>query len=185
MIIRMKELRKKRVKNKIIKAIKQGAIFIYPTDTIYGLGCNAKNQESVKKIREIKQSQKPFSIIAPSKQWIYKNFKAKKSYIQKLPGPFTFIVRPNKKILPKEINLKSKNMGIRIPNHPFSKIIQESKTPFITTSVNKTGEIPVTNPKKIPKNTLKQIDIIIDDGKLESKPSTVIDITGKIAKILR
>ena len=72
----------------IVKRINAGEVFIYPTDTIYGIGCDATNEGSVKSIRIVKQRfDKPFSVIAPSKQWILKNFEANKSFIDKLPGP--------------------------------------------------------------------------------------------------
>ncbi|MDD5331981.1 MAG: L-threonylcarbamoyladenylate synthase [Candidatus Nanoarchaeia archaeon] len=174
-------------KNRIVKDIREGKIFIYPTDTIYGLGCNALDREAVSKIRGIKEREnKPFSVIAPSKKWIFDNFKANKSYIDKLPGPFTFVVKMNKKgIVAENVNLKSNTLGVRIPNHIFSVLVQEAKVPFITTSVNISGKKPINSVKEIPKKILKNVDIIIDEGTLNNNPSTVIDLTGKTAKILR
>ncbi len=169
----------------IIKHIKNGSIFIYPTDTIYGLGCNALNEASVKKIRQIKESEKPFSIIAHDKAWLYRNFEVKKHYIQRLPGPFTFILKQKKRIFPYEVNLGLDTIGIKIPNHPFTRLIQKANVPFITTSVNKTGSKPITDVKKIPKSILKEVDIIIDNGPLTNNPSVIIDLTGKIARIIR
>jgi len=167
----------------IVKRIKTGDVFIYPTDTIYGLGCNAIIEESVNRIREIKKSDKPFSIIAPSKQWIYKNLEVKnKSYIKKLPGSYTFILKTKKEIIARNVNLGMKTLGVRIPNHDFTKFI---KVPFVTTSVNLTGKKPITDIKNISRKILNKVDIVIDDGILDNKPSTVIDLTEKIPKILR
>ncbi len=179
-----KHIKFKNLRKTITKKIKSGSIFIYPTDTIYGLGCNALNSESVSKIRAIKRTTKPFSVIAPSKQWIYRNFKVKnKNYIRKLPGSFTFVLESKKRnIVSKETNLNLKTLGIRIPKHDFTKFI---KVPFITTSVNLTGNKPIISVKKVPKKILKEVDIVIDDGILDNKPSTVIDLTEKIPKILR
>ena len=168
----------------IINHIRKGYIFIYPTDTIYGLGCNALNENSVKKIREIKKSEKPFSIIAHDKSWIYRNFDVKKQYIQRLPGPFTFILKQRKQLLPYEVNLGLDTIGIRIPDHPFTKFIQKAGVPFITTSVNKTGNEPIKEIKKIPKSISKAVDIVIDNGELTNNPSIVIDLTNKIARIV-
>ncbi|MBI4448176.1 threonylcarbamoyl-AMP synthase [Candidatus Woesearchaeota archaeon] len=171
----------------LTKSIKEGKIIIYPTDTIYGLGCDATNQEAIKKIREIKQrSTQPLSIIAPSKEWISKHFKIKKAYIDKLPGPFTYILNPKKNSpLPKEVNPETGKIGIRIPNHPITKMIQKANKPFITTSVNISGEKPATSIGEIDKKILNKVDLIIDAGTIDNKPSTIIDLTEKIPKIIR
>lgn len=169
----------------IAKRIKAGSVFIYPTDTIYGLGCNALNPESVSKIREIKERfDKPFSIIAPSKQWVTNNFKVSKSFIDKLPGPFTYILEPKKpNLVCREV--ATGNIGVRIPDHPFTKVVQKAKVPFVTTSVNVTGKKPYLDIKKIPRLITNKVDYIIDGGVLDNPPSTVIDMTGKLPKILR
>lgn len=171
----------------ILKAIREGKVIIYPTDTIYGIGCDAKNTDSVLKIREMKQRdlEKPFSVIAQSKRWILSNFDVNESYIDKLPGPFTFIIRAKKgKLVSNHVAKDSSTLGVRIPDHPFTRIVQKSNTPFVTTSVNVSGEKPVTEVSRIPNKIAKRVDIIIDAGRLDNKPSTVIDLTGRIAKII-
>ncbi len=172
---------------KIVKAIKEGKIIIYPTDTIYGLGCDAQNTKAVLKIRMIKdrESEKPFSIIAQSKQWIYQNFEVNSAYIRKLPGPFTFILRAKKTKLVSNYVTKNVNiLGIRIPDHPFTKLIQKARTPFISTSVNLSGKKPITSIKNIPKKIFREVDLIIDGGKLQNPPSIIIDLTGNIPRII-
>ncbi|MFH0797882.1 MAG: L-threonylcarbamoyladenylate synthase [Candidatus Woesearchaeota archaeon] len=169
----------------IAKKIKVGSVFIYPTDTIYGLGCDALNPEAVNRIRDIKERfDKPLSVIAPSKQWITDNFKVSKSFIDKLPGPFTYVMEPKKSnLVCKEVT--KGNIGVRIPDHPFTKIVQKAKLPFVTTSVNVTGKKPYLDIKKIPRSITSKVDFIIDGGILDNPPSTVIDMTGKLPKILR
>lgn len=179
-IIKLEELKERHIVNNIGK----GKIFIYPTDTIYGLGCDATNEKAVKKVREIKQSKKPFSVIAQSKQWIYKNFDARKSYIRKLPGPFTFILKMKKRIVPESVT-GSESLGVRIPRHPFIKTIQKAKKPFITTSVNLSGNKPIIKIEEIPEEILSKVDLVIDAGTLDNSPSTIIDLTGKIARIVK
>ncbi len=170
----------------VVKRIKRGDIFIYPTDTIYGIGCNALLPEAVKRIREIKKrTDKPFSIIAPSKAWIEKHFKINKAYLEKLPGPFTYILKPKKKeLFGKEVS-KFETVGVRIPDHKFTRFVEKSGVPFITTSVNFSGQEPATAIKKIPKEIIEQVDIVIDDGILDNNPSTVLDLTKSIPRILR
>ncbi len=166
---------------KIIQNIKQGKIFIYPTDTIYGIGCDATNIPAVGKIREIKlrDKNKPFSIIAPSIKWIRQNLIIPENLdIKKyLPGPYTMIL---KKINPLFLNhvSSSDSLGVRIPNSDFCDIIRSSNLPFITTSVNLSGEPFATQISEIPDKIKKQVDVIIDKGILTGKPSTLI-VDGK------
>lgn len=161
---------------KLIEAIKDGNIFIYPTDTIYGIGCNALNEESVKKIKEIKtrDKDKPLSIIAPSKDWIYKNLIADKSRVDKyLPGKYTLILRKkNSKFLSHVSNTET--LGVRIPQHEFTSLIAEAGVPFITTSVNLAGEKAITSLEEIKPEILEKVDILINAGTLEGTPSTII-----------
>ncbi len=163
--------------------IECGAVFIYPTDTIYGIGCNALDSAAVKKIREIKKrDQKPFSVIAPSKEWIERNCEIDKKYLKKLPGKYTLILKiKNKECIAPEVS-KGK-LGVRIPKHEISKLVEKLGFPIVTTSVNLSGENPTTSLKTLKKEIEKMVDFAIDEGKLEGKPSKVIDMTTK--KILR
>ncbi len=150
-------------------------IFIYPTDTIYGIGCNAKNKKLVERIREIKnRDQKPFSIIAPSFSYIIKNCEADLSMLRKyLPGQYTLILRKRNKNFLNHVS-NSEYIGIRIPKHPIKKFLQKTGNPIITTSVNISGEKPANRIEEINKEILEKVEIIIDDGKLSGKPSKII-----------
>lgn len=167
-------------------AILAGKVFIYPTDTIYGLGCNAENKEAVNKIKQIKirDSDKPLSIIAPSIEWIEENLiiddELKFSLNKYLPGPYTLIL---KKKNPNFLSWVSNNdsLGVRIPNNDFCRQIQETGIPFITTSVNLSKEAPLLKIKDIKPKIKDKVDFIIpakDDKELSGKPSTLI-INGK------
>ena len=96
-----------------------GSIFIYPTDTIYGIGCDAENKKLVNKIRAIKhRDTKPLSIIAPSIDYILKNCEVDKKIVSKfLPGPYTLILKKKDKNFLKHVS-ETESIGIRIPNHP-------------------------------------------------------------------
>ncbi len=157
------------------KSILSGKIFIYPTDTIYGLGCNAEDEQAVEKIKQIKtrDRDKPLSIIAPSKEWIKQNCIVEVELDKYLPGPYTLIL---KKKNPNFLNQVSPTeyIGIRIPACSFSNQVKQAKVPFITTSVNLSGEAFVTSIKEIPKQILEKADIVIDEGKLNGRPSTLI-----------
>ncbi len=170
----------------IIKRIHFGEIFIYPTDTVYGLGCDATNEGSAKSIRVIKQRyDKPFSVIAPNKLWITRNFNVPKSFVEKLPGPFTYVIQTRKHNIVAPAVAHGDKIGVRIPSHKFTEMIQRSRKPFVSTSVNLTGEAPYTDIKRIPREILDSVDVVIDAGKLDNKPSTVLDLTGALPRILR
>ena len=169
----------------IIQKILQGKIFIYPTDTVYGLGCNAENKESVEKIRQIKErDNKPLSIIAPSVNWIKNNCKIsekEKNLIEKyLPGPYTLILeKKNPEFLNHVSDLSS--LGIRIPDCDFSKYVEKAGIPFITTSVNLSGQPFLLSLNDLKENIKNQVDIIIpgNENKMTGKPSSLI-INGEI-----
>ena len=164
-------------------------IFIYPTDTIYGIGCDAKNEELVNKIRKIKQRHEtPFSVIAPDKEWIKENCEISqnaKFYLNKLPGPYTLILKlKNKQAIANNVSFSS-TIGVRIPAHPITKIISKLKIPIITTSVNLSGDKFMTSLDDLNQEIKSQIDAIIYEGPIKCKPSTVIDLSQDKEKILR
>lgn len=167
-------------KQEFYKRIKAGKIFIYPTDTIYGIGCDATNAEAVKKIREIKErTQSPFSVMAQSKKWIKENCEiGKKRVLWKLPGKYTIIFKlENKNAVAKEVNHGMSSLGVRIPKHWASKIAKETNLPIITTSVNKQGEEYLKAIDELPLEIKAHIDFAIDEGKIEGSPSTLINTT--------
>ena len=163
--------------------ILSGKIFIYPTDTIYGLGCNAENKEAVEKIKQIKtrDKNKPLSVIAPSTKWIKQNCVVDVKLDEYLPGPYTLILRKKNQNFLNQVS-PTEFMGIRIPACPFSMQVKQAGVPFITTSVNLSGEPFATDIKEIPKQILKKADFIIDQGKLNGRPSTLIKDGKKIER---
>jgi len=168
-------------KKEILEAIKNGKIFIYPTDTIYGIGGDATNADSVKKIREIKQRDiKPFSVIAPSMKWIEDNCflnENSKEQLKKLPGPYTFFLNlKNKKCVSEEVNPLNNSVGIRIPKHWFADFVKESGVPFITTSVNLSGKSFMTKLEDLNNEIKNSVDYIIYEGENAGKESEKIDL---------
>lgn len=156
------------------KEILAGKIFIYPTDTIYGIGCNALNKASVEKIREIKKrDKKPFSVIAPSFSWISENCIIDLDIKKYLPGPYTIILKKKDRNFLPWIS-ETETIGVRIPNNEFTKKIQEAGVPFVTTSVNISGENPANKIEEISNEMLEQVDFVFNSGGLSGKPSTLI-----------
>lgn len=175
-------------KEKFLEKIRQGAVFIYPTDTIYGIGANALNRESVRKIRKAKNRYKmPFSVIAPSKEWIKENCEVNKNiekWLKKLPGPYTLILKlKNKDAVEKEVNKRLKTLGVRIPKHWTSSIAKELQIPIITTSANVAGKEFMTSLEELDSKIKNKTDFMINEGEIKGHPSTIVDLTKKDLKI--
>lgn len=169
---------------KMIELIKNGSIFIYPTDTIYGIGCNALDAEAVNRIKQLKgrDSNKPLSIIAPSKEWITDKLIADNNLIDKyLPGAYTLILKKKNQDFLSHISSLD-TLGVRIPNHEFTQLIQKANVPFITTSVNLAGEKPASSLTDIKLEILEQVDIIINGETLSGIPSIIILPNGEELK---
>lgn len=179
-----------REKDHWLNKLRQGAIVMYPTDTIYGLGCDATNQKAVEKIRLAKQrEEKPFSIIAPSKEWITENCiitLAVEQALDKLPGPYTLLLNlKNQTAIAKAVT-NSETVGVRIPNHWWAEIVKEFGKPFVTTSVNLSGEPHAVSPWKTSYKLKAHIDFAIEDGDKTGPASKIIDCTGsEIKEIVR
>ncbi len=162
-----------------------GKIFVYPTDTIYGIGCNAMDSGVVRRIREIKGSSRPFSVIAPSKGWIRQSLLVTHGdFLGKLPGPYTLIFRKRNPDFLSAAS-ESDSLGVRIPRHTFSELVTEAGIPFITTSANLSGQDVARSPTEVPGQIRKTADFLIDAGVLDNPPSRVIDLTSGEPRVLR
>ena len=183
--------KKEFLKGDFAKKIEQGAVFIYPTDTIYGIGCDATNKRAVARIRKTKgRGNKPFSVVAPSKTWILKNCAVKKAYrrfLDKLPGRYALIIHlKNRDAVAKNVvSVIGNTIGVRIPKHWFSGVAKKINRPVVTTSVNKSGKPFMTCVEDADKNILKKVDFLIYEGGKAGKPSIIIDLTGEKAKIIK
>ena len=176
-------------KPSIIDAITRGAVFIHPTDTIYGIGCNAQLSSAVKKVRKLKaRASNPFSVIAPSLGWIHENCivtKEAEEWLEKLPGPYTLILKLKNNCVAKNVNSGLSTLGIRIPNHWIRKLVEEAEVPVVTTSVNKSNEEYMTSLEDLDPSTKGGIDFLVYEGIKEGKPSKIIDLTKDVRVIER
>lgn len=182
-----KFLKSSKLQAKLIGSLKRGGIIIYPTDTIYGIGCDARFKKSVNRIAKAKKrkSRQPFSIIVPSIKWIKTNTYLPKyavKFLKKLPGPYTFILKSKPSIK----KLASKGLiGVRIPKSKFCDFIRKNNILLITTSVNQSGQPPIQSIKELPSHFKKISEFVINTGKLGSKPSIMINLNGKRPKTIR
>jgi len=165
----------------IVEKIKKGKIFIYPTDTIYGIGCDASNSSAVDKVKEIKvrDKDKPLSVIAPSIDWIKEHCVVDSGLdLNKyLPGAYTVILKKKDPEFLKSVS-SGDSLGVRIPDSEFCDIIRSSGLPFVTTSVNLSGELFAVEIGEVSPDILEKVDVVIDEGKLSGHPSTLV-VDGK------
>ena len=181
--------------NLIVKSLQNGGIIIYPTDTVYGLGCDISNARAVEKlchIKGIKSGKHQFSFIFSDISEASKYVKNLSTPIFKLmkkslPGPFTFILEASSAV-PKILKVKKKTIGIRIPDNAIpTTIVRQLENPIITTSIKDEDEIIeyTTDPELIYEDFKHQVDIVIDGGMGKNIASTVVDCTQEEIKIIR
>jgi tRNA threonylcarbamoyl adenosine modification protein (Sua5/YciO/YrdC/YwlC family) len=175
--------------------LRDGGVIIYPTDTVYGLGCDIHNNSAIEKIawlKGVRADKANFSFIVSdlsnlSNYTRFVNndvFKLMKSL---LPGPYTFILHASSNV-PKILKTKKKTVGIRIPdNNIILDIVRELGNPILTTSIHDSDDIIdyTTDPELIHDNFKDRVDLVIDGGFGGNIPSTVIDCTGDIPTIIR
>ncbi|MFL0354373.1 L-threonylcarbamoyladenylate synthase [Xanthomarina sp. GH4-25] len=179
---------------KVVKVLKAGGLIIYPTDTVYGLGCdinNVKALERVARIKNVKLEKSNFSFICEDlsnlsdyvKQIDTTTFKILK---RALPGPYTFIL-PGAKSLPHPFK-KKKTVGIRVPNNKIAiEIVKQLGNPIISTSIHDEDEVLeyTTDPELIYEKWQNLVELVIDAGYGDNQASTVIDLSEEEPIIVR
>jgi len=172
------------------KAINNGAIVIFPTDTVYGLGCNPYNHDAVLSIYEIKKRKKtkPFPVIGYSKKELEKiaefNSLEEKIAEKFWPGPITLILKIKDKEIQKSLDLEGK-IAVRVPNNQCVLALLKECKLLVGTSANISGTTPFNDPKECDKN-LSGYDLLIDGGIISSQgESTIVEIENNDVKILR
>lgn len=180
-IIAFEELKAR--KYELIGKIIRGEMFIYPTDTIYGLGCDATNFAAVYRLRELKKRPiQPLSIIPPSIEWVYENCEINDEIEKELailPGPYTIILRLKNRLAVASNVSYMDTIGIRIPDHKIVEFLSEIKRPIISTSVNISNEPFMKDLNDLDDNFKMSVSFIIYEGPLLGKPSKIIDLVSK------
>ncbi len=179
----------------VVDCLRQGGVIIYPTDTVYAIGCDLHQIKAVQRVAQIKgirPEKANFSLICddlsnisdltkPFSTSVYKTMK------KALPGPFTFILNANNNV-PKLFQSRKKTIGIRIPdNSIIREVVKELGNPIISTSVYDDDEIVgyTTDPELIHDKYQSVVDIVIDGGNGDNEASTVVDCTGSEMVVLR
>ena len=179
----------------IVKCLEDGGIIIYPTDTIYGIGCdifNAKAVERICQLKGVKPKKVNLSFVCYDLSHL-SDFTTQfdksvyKLMSRNLPGPFTFILNANNTV-PKLFKSSKKTVGVRVPDNNIPRaIVQALGRPILTTSLKHEDEVLeyMTDPELIYEKYYKLVDIVIDGGFGDNEPSTVVDCTKSNWEIVR
>jgi tRNA threonylcarbamoyl adenosine modification protein (Sua5/YciO/YrdC/YwlC family) len=180
-----------RLIRKAVEVLNDGGIIVYPTDTVYGIGCDLFNKRAIEKIYEIKKrsAKQPFSFVCSdlsdiSQYAVVSNYTYK---IMKhfLPGPYTFILGASR-LVPKILLPKRKTVGIRVPDNKIClTLASEFGHPIISTSVKSEQNEIMTDPTDMHEELKNKVDLVIDGGILGSELSSVISLVDDIPEVVR
>ncbi len=174
-----------------ITALRDGGLVIYPTDTVYGLGCNLLNKKGVERIYQLKgnDKRKLLSFICPDlkeiAQYALVSTPAYKIMKRLTPGPYTFLLEASR-LVPKILLERRKTVGIRVPDHPISqRLLQGLGAPIISTSATLPGQPYLTDIEEIFEIFQHHVDVLIDSGPGSSEPSSIVDLSGDHPVVVR
>lgn len=180
-----------RLIKKAVEVLKEGGIIVYPTDTVYGMGCDLFNKQAIERIYEIKRRNKkePLSFICADLKDI-SNYALVSNYAYRtlrrlLPGAYTFVLEASRQV-PKILLTKRKTVGIRVPDNKIClALVGELGHPLINTSAKLEQDEILSDPFEIEKKFKKLVDLVIDGGSLASDQSSVIDMIDDVPTVLR
>lgn len=174
-----------------VEVLRSGGVVIYPTDTIYGLGCDITNKEAIERVRRIKgrSHRKPMSFVCADlsnvSRYAQVSTFAYRVLKRCLPGPYTFVL-PATRETPRILQTKQKTVGLRVPDHPVPlALITELGNPIISTSANISEQEVLTDPRDLQKILGGQVDLVLECGQLPVMPSSVVSLVNDRVEILR
>jgi tRNA threonylcarbamoyl adenosine modification protein (Sua5/YciO/YrdC/YwlC family) len=172
------------------EVLEQGGVIAYPTDAVYGLGCDLLNKQAIERLYQIKgmQRDKALAFICPDLGDIAKYAVVDNAVYRVLkrllPGPYCFVLQATREV-PKIVQTKQKTVGIRVPSHPVTQaLVRELGRPIISSTAAPPGEDPLVDPWEI-KDRFPQLDIILDAGGGGSVPTTVVDLSDGSVRVVR
>lgn len=172
-------------------ALRQGGIIVYPTDTVYGLGCDITQRDAIDRVIRIKgrDPKKPMSFVCADLTHISRyaavSDLAYRILKRFLPGPYTFVL-PASRETPKILQTKQRTVGIRMPDHPVpAALVAALGEPLLSTSANRSNEQTIADPDELESRLGHDIDLILECGPLPVLPSSVISLVDDRVEILR
>jgi tRNA threonylcarbamoyl adenosine modification protein (Sua5/YciO/YrdC/YwlC family) len=173
-----------------VEALERGEVICYPTDTVYGLGCDMMNKKAVEKLYRIKGMDKGQKLafvcqdLSDMSRYAVMHDHVYRIMRDHLPGPYCFILESTREV-PKVVHWPRKTVGIRVPDHAVSQAIcKELGRPIISSTAARHGHAPSPDPAEIAQD-FKEVSLVLDAGSGGTVPTTIVDLTSAEAKIVR
>lgn len=173
-----------------VEALAAGEVIAYPTDTVYGLGCDLGNKKAVDRLYQIKGMDRSQMLafvcrdLAEVAQYAVMHNAVFHTLKEFLPGPYCFILEATREV-PRVVQTPRKTVGIRIPDHPVAlALVQELGRPIISSTAARHGELPPPDPREVD-IAFPGLALVLDAGAGGTEPTTVVDLTGRMPKVIR
>lgn len=175
---------------KVVDVLLDGGLVAYPTDTVYGIGCDLFNKKAIDRLYQVKGMPRSHQLaficsdLSEVAKYAVVNDYEYRILKEYLPGPYCFLLRTSKEA-PKSVQTQRKQVGVRIPAHPIALgIVRELGHPIISSTAARPGGTPFIDPKEL-ELEFKGLDLVIDAGAGGEQPTTVVDLSGDSPKVVR
>jgi tRNA threonylcarbamoyl adenosine modification protein (Sua5/YciO/YrdC/YwlC family) len=177
--------------SRVVDILRSGGVIVYPTDTVYGLGCDIRSKKALERVRRIKKMDNKRHL-----SFVFADLKAIAEYAQVddpsykvlrryLPGPYTFVLRATR-LVPRIVLTKRQEVGIRIPDNKICQaLLAELGNPILSSSVRLPDDQLLDDPKEIDKIYKGQVDLVIDGGVFMPQPSSIISLLDETPLVMR
>lgn len=176
---------------KIVEILRGDGVIVYPTDTVYGLGCDIRSKKALDKVRRIKKVDNRrhlsfvFADLKAIAEYAQVNDRAYKILRRYLPGPYTFVLQATR-LVPRIVLTKRNEVGIRIPDNRICQaLVAELGNPILSSSVRMPDDELLDDPREIEKMYKGQVDLVVDGGLIAPQPSSIISLLEDSPEVLR
>ncbi len=177
-----------------VELLRQGGVVVYPTDSAYALGCHLEDKKAMERIRQIRRvdDKHNFTLVCADLSQISAYAKLTNNTLFRIlnsytPGPYTFILNATGEVPRRLLHPKRRTIGIRIPDNPIAQaLVAELGEPIMSSTLILPGQaVPMTDPEEIREQLEHQVDLVIDGGHCGFEPSTVVDMTDELPRVIR